>query len=157
MTPEELAKLNLVELLDQLIPPPEPPAISMWPATEGWIWLGLAILIGLGLAIRWLVKRHRANAYRRAALSELKAAGDDPAAIAEILRRAALAAYPRAEVASVQGDDWLRFLDQSYEGKGFSSDMGRAMVEAPYRTEVAAVAGLSDLAHAWVNKHKVAE
>lgn len=126
---------TLVELLDMLEPIPEPEPISMFPATAGWIWLGLA-LAGLLIWSGMRVRRHwRANAYRRAALTELAAAGDDPAIIAVILRRAALAAYPRADVAHLTGSDWLAFLDEQCPGVAFASATGESLTRAPFRSE----------------------
>ena len=68
---EDLSGLNLIELLDLLQVPPEPEPVSLFPATVGWIWSGLALAVLCGWAIyRWRA-RYRANAYRRAALAEL--------------------------------------------------------------------------------------
>ncbi len=145
---------DLVTLLDMLKPIPEPAPISMWPATQAWIWLGLALLVLLGWA-GWRIHRHwTANAYRRAALVELKAAGDDPVAIAAILRRAALVAYPRRQVAGLVGAEWLSFLDRT-GGKGaFSSDLGAVLISAPYRPQPASPA-LAAVARDWLKSHKV--
>ena len=106
-TPETDGK-NLVELLDMLEPIPEPAPISMVPATAGWIWLGLAVAAALAYAGYRAHRHWKANAYRRAALAELAHAGDKPEAIAAILRRAVLVAYPRSEVAALTGPDWIR-------------------------------------------------
>ena len=149
--------MNLVDLLDLLAPVPEPVAISMWPQTTGWIWLGLA----LGIAAIWLgwrlLERHQAYAYRHAAHSALNLAKDDPNDIAAILRRTALAAYPRDEVAGLSGEMWLAFLDRSYGGKGFATQTGRAMVSAPYQKSTPVVRGLGDLAQQWVRGQKKQE
>ena len=155
MNDDEFAGKSLVELFDMLEPVPEPPSISLVPETEGWIWLGLALLaVAIWVFWKWQ-KMHRANEYRRAALAELHAAGDDPAAIAGILRRTALAAFPRGDVAALSGDDWLAFLDQHAPQKGFLSDTGRAMVRAPYLAEITPVKGLKALASDWVRSHSV--
>ncbi|MDV7144967.1 DUF4381 domain-containing protein [Tropicimonas sp. TH_r6] len=146
---------NLIELLDMLKPIPEPEPISMFPATSGWIWLGLA-LAALLLWAALLARRHwRANAYRRAALAELDGVGEDPVAIAEILRRTALVAFPRAQVAGLSGDDWLAFLDDSHGGSGFASDLGEILLTAPYRQlDAPETAGLHRLARSWIRTHR---
>ena len=155
MADDPYAGKSLVELLDMLAPVPEPPAISMWPQTQGWIWLGLTILALLAYAgWRWHL-RHKANAYRRAAMEALSKAGDDPCQIAEILRRTALAAYPRQDVASLAGEDWLRFLDAGLGRAGFESELGQSMLAAPYQPEVAPIQGLGALARLWVARHKI--
>lgn len=146
---------NLVDLIDRLAEPGEPAPVSMAPATAGWTVLALM----LALAILWLlwrgVRQWRANAYRRAALAELASAGDDPAAVAAILRRTALAAWPRTRVASLRGGEWLRFLD-STGGDGFTDGPGAVLARAPYRT-AGPTPGLGALAARWVRRHRVEE
>ena len=150
---EDLSTLNLVELLDLLEPVPEPPPVSLWPETAGWIWVGIFLIIGIVMFVRrWLLHR-RANAYRRAALKELDAAGDDPAMIAAILRRTALAAFPRSKAAALYGADWLAFLDNAYGGTGFREGPGQAIAKAPYAGADDS-AGLSPLAAEWVRRHR---
>ncbi|PRY26803.1 uncharacterized protein DUF4381 [Aliiruegeria haliotis] len=144
--------LDLVALLDLLKPIPEPEPISMWPATDAWIWLGLAVLGLLGWGAHILWRRWQANAYRRAALAELEAAGEDPAAIAAVLRRTALAAFPRAEVASLVGPDWLAFLDATSSG-GFSTELGTLLTRAPYSPQPGSP-DLARLARGWVRGHR---
>ena len=144
---------NLVEMLDMLKPIPEPEPISMVPATQGWIWLGLAIVVALGYGIYRAHRHWRANAYRRAALAELDQVDDKPEAIAAILRRAALVAYPRMEVASLTGPDWCAFLDRSYGGDGFSGKLGDALTRAPWRAEPGSPE-LTALARRWLKRHK---
>ncbi|MGI9491634.1 MAG: DUF4381 domain-containing protein, partial [Geminicoccaceae bacterium] len=127
--------------------------VSLWPATAGWIWLGIFLTIGVTMFARRWLRHRRANAYRRTALKELDAAGDDPALIASILRRTALAAFPRAKTASLYGADWLAFLDAAYGGAGFRDGPGQAIAKAPYakaddQTSVAA------LAAEWVRRHR---
>jgi hypothetical protein len=150
----EAATVDLVTLIDRLAEPPEPAPISMLPQTPGWLVLGLLVLLLLAwLGWRWHARR-RANAYRRAALAELDGAGDDPAAIAEILRRTALAAWRREHVAGLYGDTWLLFLDRS-GGGGFVDGPGKVIAKAPYRGGIAPVPGLRELAARWIRQHRV--
>lgn len=151
---EDLTGKNLVELIDLLEPAPEPAQVSMMPATSGWIWLGFLLLAVVSLLVRWLLARRRANAYRRAALDELSSAGFDTVAIAAIVRRTALAAYPRDRVAHLHGEAWLSFLDESYGGRGFSNGSGRAIASAPYAA-TDPDAGLADIAREWIRRHRV--
>jgi hypothetical protein len=149
------APTSLIGLLDQLVEPPEPPSVAMTPQT--WGWAVLAALLALALAwIAWRAWRHwRANAYRRAALAALASAGDDPVAIADILRRTALAAWPRERVAGLTGRDWLRFLDATGGDGAFADGPGAALADAPYRDELALVPGLGAIAARWVRRHQV--
>ncbi len=151
---EDLSTLTLVELLDLLEPIPEPVAISLWPQTGAWVWLGLALFGAITVLLyRWLQAR-RANVYRRLALREIADAGDDPVALAEILRRAALAAFPRDKVAGLNGEAWLAFLDESYEGKGFREGPGHVVASAPYiPSKPIPTPGLAPLVADWVRSH----
>lgn len=100
-----------------------PPAVSWMPQTWGWALLA-ALLLALLLAVLLRAYlRYRRNAYRREALRELgrietmmrdPARGDDAAReLAELVKRTALAAWPRSRIAALTGSDWVRFLDAS--------------------------------------------
>lgn len=149
---------TLPDMIAQLVPPPEPPAISMWPATP--VAKGLcALLLLLLIFLIWRqIQSYRANAYRRAALDELQHAGGDAARIAEILRRTALAAYPRAKVAALTGEDWLKFLNQHYPDQAFDGDVGRTLLQGPYRkTKTEQTSALVEAAQDWIRQHKVVQ
>jgi len=151
---EAAAPTSLIELIDRLAEPAEPAPVSMMPQTAGWAVLGVVAALALAWLLVRAVRRWRANAYRRAALDALDQAGDDPVAVSEILRRAALAAYGRADVASVSGADWLGFLDRTGGGAGFTTGPGAAIAVAPYRTDGNSVPGLGDLAARWIRGHR---
>lgn len=126
----------------------------MWPETQAWIWLSIALLAVVLWALwRWNTYR-KANAYRRAALAELEGVGDDPVAVASILRRTALVAYPRSKVANLAGDKWLAFLDARTSENAFATEMGREMTSAPYRGNTNPVVGINDCAGDWIRQHK---
>lgn len=150
---EDLSGKNLVELMAMLEAAPEPPQVSMMPATAGWIWLGVVVVAAIVLLVRWWIARRRAGAYRKAALAELAGAGSDAVAIAGIVRRTALAAYPRERVAHLHGEAWLTFLDESYGGRDFREGSGRVIASAPYAPADAG-AGLADAAKEWVRHHR---
>ncbi len=156
---EDLSQLDLVELLQRLESIPEPAPESLWPQTPAWGWVALLLVL---LAAWWLRRwrlAHRANAYRRAALAEIEVSDSDPVRLAAILRRTALAAFPRARVASLHGDDWLEFLDRSYSGDGFSKGPGRALATIPYSMQAysaqAAAPDLEALVIDWIKHHRV--
>lgn len=154
MTPE-LDPQNLVALYDALAPIAAPPAISRAPQTAGWWVVAAAILLTIAVTgFAW--RRHdRANAYRRAGLDALDEAGQDPAAIAMVLRRTALAGFPRGSVASLHGPEWLGFLDATAPGAAFTgSTEGAQLASAPYRQKQAS-AGLQAKARLWIKTHKV--
>ena len=110
--------LNLPQLLELMHELHLPEPISMVPQTPGW-WVLAGWLAAIALmTAAHLAGRRRRNRYRREAQSSLDGiaarAADDPSGsaqeIAAMLKRTALAAYPRATVASLYGADWAAFL-----------------------------------------------
>ena len=90
----------------------ELPAVSWWPLAIGW-WIVFAILaasVGVLLYRRWV--QFKANAYRRRSLRELATTKtlDD---IANVLKRTALCAFPRKEIASLTGAAWCDWLGKT--------------------------------------------
>jgi hypothetical protein len=109
-----------------------PPPVPWWPPPAGWWILAAGILAITAMALVRLWRRYHANAYRRAALRELAAlplAAGAPA-IAELLKRTALAAYPRTEVAALSGAAWLAFLDRTGNTADFTRGASRALPDA---------------------------
>jgi hypothetical protein len=154
---EELSKLDLSELLGRLSPVSEPSAISLWPQTETWGWVGVSALVLAAWLIRRVLRHRHANAYRRVALREIAAGGTSLTTIAEIMRRTALAAFPRSEVAGLYGEEWLAFLDRTGRGTDFREGVGRAFVRVPYaELDEASVEAkqLTGLAVRWVRQHR---
>ncbi len=128
-----------------------PPEVALWPPAPGW-WILLAGGIAMAAILAgMIIARHRRNAYRRAALVALD--GADASDISTILKRAALAAWPRAEVASLTGADWLAFLDRTARSDAFTQGAGRDL-------EALAFGGAGDkqavlaAARNWVRRHR---
>lgn len=125
--------------------PPDP--VSWWPPAPGWWLLALLILGLLTWVTVWAVgawrRRRLARAAPRAALDELAALraalarNGDAAAFARglsrLLRRFALARYPRRAVAGLSGEEWLAFLDAHGGGGRFQAGPGRELLTMPYR------------------------
>ena len=113
--------LNLPELLQLMhdIVPAEP--VPWTPQTAGWAVVGAWLLTIAVLAAWHGLKVRRRNRYRREALAILKsiAAESDPDSaiaaqrVAALLKRTALVAYPRAEIAGLHGGEWAAFLRRS--------------------------------------------
>jgi len=116
-----------------------PPAPGWWPPAPGWWMLAAIALVCILFVLFALWKKYRRRRLRAAILRELdrvvRNAGDDPAALAaglsQFLRRMALRDDPRA--AALHGDAWLAWLDARVQGEGFSRDVGRALLDAPFR------------------------
>ena len=150
--------LTLSALYDQLVPPGEPAAISMWPQTAGWLWLGLLFVVAIGAVSSSYLRWKRATAYRREALECLGSTHDDqapcPAAIALVLRRAALTGFPREEAAGLVGAEWLDFLDRTGRGVHFrASKAGEILVKAPYKSQ-SPNEDLPLMAERWIKTHR---
>jgi hypothetical protein len=142
-----------LEKLHGFYQPPPPP----WtPQTIGWY-----ILFGLfALLLTWaawhILARWRHNRYRRDAVRELERL--DASAIPALLKRTALAAWPRDQVASLSGESWIRFLE-THGGEGsFSHGPGRLFLDLDYRAASLSFSdqlALRQIAGDWIRRHRV--
>lgn len=160
-------RTSLEYLHDIVVPAPTP----WWPPAPGWYWvMGLLALLTAVLLWRAIVYWQR-NRYRREALAELarietaaQTAGPGEnstntalPALAELLKRTALTAYPRAQVAALTGPAWFAFLDAT-GGTRFSAGAGAALAQANYQTgerEDSAVhtADIACEVRRWIKQH----
>ena len=125
--------------LENLVDIVEPPPVSWWPPALGWYVIGIA----LGLVLLWtawsLLRRHRANRYRRVALLDwqrLHELAQEPSGRAaalemlpELVKRVALVAYPRAEIASLSGEPWFKLLRQTGPSAGLSTELAESVCQ----------------------------
>ena len=153
--------LNLPQLLELMHELVFPAAISRVPEGPGW-WIFLAWLVAVIVIItRSLVGRYRRNRYRREAIARLAAieqsANDNPAAaaadIAVLLKQAALAAYPREDVAALYGEDWARFLNESASNDPIVTDVSSKLAIAAYRPDADGRELLAG-ARRWIRVHR---
>ena len=110
------------------LPLPEP--VSWWPQTLGWYILGLLLLLALAWFGWRLWQRYRRNAYRREGLAELDDIATDPEGLRRLpylLRKSALAAVPRSEVAALRGGDWIAWLNRSAGSELFTDSDGQML------------------------------
>ncbi|MEN8201587.1 MAG: DUF4381 domain-containing protein [Bacteroidota bacterium] len=126
-----------------------PDAVPFWPPAPGWYVLaGLLMLLLVFLATRWVVHRRR-NRYRVTALQQLneieRRAGGIPdqkelLALNSLLKKTALTVYPREEVASLTGKDWMAFLAENCRdaepGDVVESLLTRATFQPPGETKI---------------------
>ncbi len=136
--------LDSLPLRDIHLPDP----ISWWPLAPGW-WLLLALFI-LSVSVSVLWRRHqRAHALKKTALECLQftrkrfyAHGDDYTLLEELsslMRQMSVSIFPRQEVASLTGQEWLRFLDSCLAQRKdntqtpFSSGIGKVFADSQYR------------------------
>jgi len=134
---------SLQNLQDIVLPHP----VSIWPPDTG----GLLILAGLVLCmlvigLQYYLK-YRKNRYRRAGLALLESA----ASIRDVsvaLKRVALAAFPREQVASLYGGEWIDFLNRT----GARADFDRNSFTQPEKAPDTALLGS---ARKWISTHAI--
>ena len=133
MDPQQLPQLKDIHL-------PDDPGI--WPLALGWWFLMalfLAFIVYLFFVIRkqLLIRKHKRLLFDELAQLEKKLKeSPNKIRVTEtniFLRRIALAYYPDANIASLTGGDWLKFLDKSGKTRNFTKGAGRILIEAPYR------------------------
>jgi len=125
-----------------------PDAPSYWPLAPGaWVVLGIAVVV---LLVRWRLRSIRQrNAHRKAGL-ELLADVRTSHDISVVLKRVALAVFPRDQVASLYGDDWVAFLHRTCPRSYFS-----AMATSDANVE--SDEELVELAEVWIRHHHAPE
>ena len=157
---------SLKHLHDIVVPAPSP-----WlPAAPGWYALGFSLLL---LLLWFSGKRYRTwqrNRYRREALNALnriEKSLTDPVQFSqflpqlpELVKRTAIAAYGRIQVASLSGIDWLIFLDNTGATDIFCTGPGKILLECSYQPHSKLkiisrqqVDGLVKAVHYWISKH----
>jgi len=136
---------SLSNLRDIVVPDPPP----FWPPASG-VWIALAIVVATMLLIGWhLHTARKRNAYRKAGLLLLDNARTSYD-VSVIMKRVALAVFPREQVASLYGDDWAAFLHRTCPGSYFSSMASSTMSVAPDPQVIR-------LADTWIRHHRVPE
>lgn len=154
---------NLSEQLAALRPWHLPDPVSWWPPAPGWWLLAALALAALFALAGWLRRRWYRQAPVRRALRELGAldalAARDPALacrqLSQLLRRVALARFPRGEVAGLTGEAWLAFLDRHGGDGQFDRGPGRVLIQAPYRAAAPDdLVPLIALARRWIERQR---
>lgn len=161
---QPIANDPVAGLIDIALPQP----VSLWPQT--WpLRIAIALLLAAAIVGLWrVIHRWRVNRYRREALAELsrierafdfnKAPAELVARLSVLVRRTALAAFPRETIAPLAGSAWLAFLDRSASGLQFSQGPGRLLANAPYQSTApngAELRSLADLVRRWIRGHHV--
>ncbi len=166
MAAAEVTNAGLEKLHEIVLPEP----VSSMPQTTGWYVVFGLILVVVGYWVYGRLRRFRANRYRRLALAELSVIEGEleqpenrSKALSEIpvlLKRAALSAFPRSEVASLSGERWLAFLDKTMGGKDFTEGEGRCLPELSYApaTRISkipdeTIGNLLQLTRRWIKLH----
>jgi len=173
--PLDLATRAALEQLHDVVTPPPP---SWLPQTWGWAALALVLVVVATVTARRRRRRREANRYRLEALAELAAletrwnesAHADAAARASTLRalppllkRVALAAWPREQVACLTQEPWTDWLRASAPPSLPLPDAAtRLLDDLEYRSSQSLAAIGDDDARAclaaarqWIETHRV--
>lgn len=139
---------------------PEP--IGWWPLAPGWYLLAfivmaaLIFLIVLGhrFYLNGRAKRHALRlltTYLKEYQSEMNSQTSS-AHLSLLLKRVALAYFPRAKVASLQGDEWILFLNHTAKKIDFE-DVRAELLEMPYQPPKDCDLGLLfELTRQWISQ-----
>lgn len=145
--------------LQDLHPIVSPEPVGLLPLAPGWQVL-LAIIAFFVLWQAWkLWLKRRANQYRRQAIRELDQL-DGATGIPDLLKRAALSAFNRQEIAALTGSDWHQFLDRSARMDRFTGSCGAWLDAVAYGDDALTADQISELqaaARTWLAEHRVVD
>ncbi len=121
-----------------------PEAPQWWPLAPGLVFLLVLVAwIGLCFGLR-CYQKYKSRAYRRAGLALLTQVLTVHE-LSVLLKRVALAAYEREQVASLYGKEWITFLEEHCQGVqlGALNSDGNVSVF------------LKEQASTWIRKHTI--
>ena len=129
---EELEKLPLYDLISLLDDVQVPEPISYFPVTPIWTWIFWIMALTAAFLLFQYWKGWQRERYRKLACHELERTGGVNCSayvmkVTQILKWTALTAYPRKRVASLEGVDWLHFLDSTSGGTEFTAGVGQSL------------------------------
>ncbi len=143
-------------VLEQLRDIHLPDMVSPWPFAVGW-WLVIFVGLAVILLINFSMKYYDNYLIRSQFLKELrliqKEYKNDSRAnyalqkIARTLKKAALYYYPRQVVASLHGEEWLKFLSAT------SKDLDVARCEKLFKNALYQSSYKEDISHVFVLAH----
>ena len=133
INPQDLSQLHDIHL---------PAPIGWWPLAPGWYLLA-ALTVLIGFSLFFMIHRAYSNGRaKRQALRELAQFEQQyqqdtnsqlaSARLSELLKRVALAYYPRTQVAGLRGEAWIAFLNSTGKGLNFNS-VRVQLLELPYQ------------------------
>ena len=159
--------MNPQDPLAALNPLREPELIGWWPLAPGW-WLLIALLLMVLAVLAFLLwRRYQRRAYRRQALRQLDSIALDFSqtgnqrsyleSINQLLKATAISAYPRQEVAAINGEPWLQLLNTTMGKKRESHAFPAVFAHASYQAQPDALdtEALHNSASLWIGQHEV--
>jgi len=157
---------SLQNLNDIVLPTP----VDWWPLANGWYVVFGIVLIAIGWVGYRLVQDWKSNRYRRAALQELQlltkgiqSEVDRDSSLRQVpilLKRTALSAYPREQVASLSGKDWFGFLNASVRNPTFTESTFATLDTISYsrgelgEIDKTAITALLNASKQWLKHHQ---
>ena len=147
---------SLENLHDLVMPVPVP----WWPPAPGWFIVSAVLVTVLGWWLIRAIQQWQSNSYRREALILLGKIDGSGAELPILIKRVALSAYPRERVASLTGEQWLAFLDQTGHTDAFSAGAGRWLARVAYEPQLTAslstteLNGLRTAVRDWILRHQ---
>lgn len=142
---------------------PGPP--DFWPPAPGWWLVAIVVIALLGwIGLKgWRYFRKLRQRKRILDLLEqleqssaIRPQPDYLAQLTELMKRFALARYPRRVVAPLSGSDWLHFLDESGGHGRFSQGPGRVLAHGPYVRDLpdsTDITALTSLVRDWIKRN----
>lgn len=134
--------MNSENLLQNLRDIHYPEPISNWPAAPGWYILAIIIIVSsifLGITAYRLYKQYKIRKRLLAQIQQLENLHQtEPNAIqpfielSTLVKRYLFLLYPKKQVASLNGEEYLSFLDRISKTLDYTKGMGRLMISAPY-------------------------
>ncbi len=129
--------------LDNLHPIVFPIMKGFWPIAPGW-YLIASFLIGVIVFFVFrILQKRKANKYRREALIQLsvlitslekREAGNALRGLPVLIKSTALYAYSRNKIASLYGENWIDFLNETLSAPLFSKEDGVLLAQLSYGT-----------------------
>lgn len=150
-----------------------PEAATWWPLANGWYFLFGLLLVFLAWFIYTSIQHRIKNRYRRAALhqlhllaQEVNKTGKRDSVLRQIpilLKRTALTAYPRRQLASLTGKSWHDFLNSKSGTPWFTESICHSLDHISYSVgnldtvDAEAVSELLKACKHWLKHHQPAD
>lgn len=153
---DSLAQLKDIHLSDP---------IGWWPLAPGWYGLMLVFIVA-GIFLAFEIQRRRRHARPKNQALELlknyrqqyekeKNTQKTSAYVSELLRRVSLVYFPRNQVASLHGEEWIVFLNETSKQLDFRP-VQSMLLESPFKTaESIDLTPLLDNVEEWIKQRRI--
>jgi len=162
--------MNPQDPLAALNPLRDPALIAWWPLAPGWWVVIVLCLLAIACVCYILIRRYRANAYRRQALKQLgeirAQCGQTPQdaehkqSIARqtnaLVKAVALRVYPRHDIAALSGNAWQQFLNKTGASEKARFPDGFAKAAYQRNCNDLNLEQLFTASEHWIKKHRPA-